>query len=63
MKLTKLEQAMYEKAVEDMELCCTGDPEADHVGADEIIEKVLEDLGLSDLSYAYTKALQDAWYA
>ena len=63
MRLTKLEQAMYEKAVEDMELCCTGDPEADHVRADAIIEKVLEDLGLCDLSDAYTKVIEDVWYA
>ena len=63
MKLTKLEQAMYEKAVEDMESLNLDDREAAHTQADTILETLLMDLGLNDLADAYEKASDHFWYA
>jgi len=50
----------YTRELEDM-MC--GDPEADHINADNLLIEVLQELGYVKLAEAYVKQEEEFWYA
>lgn len=50
-----------EEAMQQLVKCKTGDTEADHCNADEVVYEFLKTLGFDDVAKAYAKV--EKWYA